>query len=155
MGRTFILHIHGFGLFTSMLTTCASRIHSRSGDDVFSERAREAHLDSEADVQLAGESSVADDGTVAIQRSSDGHFYADVQINGAPVHALVDTGATGMALSRDDARSAGVATSIGMNDVIGRGADGDVRGEYVTLDRVSIGQRRSRACLRSCSIRGN
>lgn len=79
------------------------------------------------------------DGAVELQRSSDGHFYADVQINGADVHALVDTGASGIALSRDDARKAGIATSIGMNDVIGRGADGDVKGEYVTIDRISLG----------------
>ena len=79
------------------------------------------------------------DGAVELQRNDDGHFYADVQINGATVHALVDTGASGIALSRDDARKAGIATSIGMNDVIGRGADGDVRGEYVTVDKISLG----------------
>lgn len=79
------------------------------------------------------------DGAVELERNDDGHFYADVQINGADVHALVDTGASGIALSRDDARKAGIATSIGMNDVIGRGADGDVRGEVVTIDRISLG----------------
>jgi aspartyl protease family protein len=52
---------------------------------------------------------------------------------------LVDTGASGIALSRDDARSAGVATSIGMNDVVGQGADGAVRGEWIQLDRVELG----------------
>ena len=124
-----------------MLTNCVSHSRSRSGDEVFEQRVREAHLDASAGDRPSGGSSVSDDGTVEIQRSSDGHFYADVQINGAPVHALVDTGATGVALSRDDARSAGLATSIGMNDVVGEGADGDVRGEYVTLDRVSVGQK--------------
>src|SRR3954451_22519816 len=80
-----------------------------------------------------------EDGSVQLQRQQNGHFYADVDINGADVHALVDTGASGIALSRDDARKAGIATSIGMNDVIGRGADGDVRGEVVTIDRISLG----------------
>src|SRR4051794_35533798 len=60
------------------------------------------------------------DGEIQIDRSADGHFYADVQINGATVHMMVDTGASGIALSRDDARSAGVATSIGMPEVVGR-----------------------------------
>lgn len=141
MGRTVIFVILAFGFFTSMLTNCASHRRSLSGDDVFNQRARELHLDASNDERPSGGSLVSDDGTVEIQRSSDGHFYADVQINGAPVHALVDTGATGVALSRDDARSAGVATSIGMNDVVGEGADGDVRGEYVKLDRVSVGQK--------------
>jgi aspartyl protease family protein len=79
------------------------------------------------------------DGSVELNRSGDGHFYADVTINGAAVHMLVDTGATGIALSREDARSAGLATSIGMNDVVGQGADGAVRGEFAQLDRVELG----------------
>jgi aspartyl protease family protein len=81
------------------------------------------------------------DGEVALQRAPNGHFYADVEINGAQVHMLVDTGATGIALSREDARAAGIATSIGMNDVVGQGADGSVHGEYVTLDRVTLGHK--------------
>lgn len=79
------------------------------------------------------------DGAVELPRASDGHFYAEVKINGAPVRMLVDTGASAIALSREDAQSAGVATSIGMNDVVGRGADGAVRGQYVRLDTVELG----------------
>lgn len=79
------------------------------------------------------------DGSLTLQREANGHFYADVTINGTPVHMLVDTGASGIALSRDDARSAGVATSIGMNDVVGQGADGAVRGEWINLERVELG----------------
>jgi aspartyl protease family protein len=52
---------------------------------------------------------------------------------------LVDTGATEIALSRDDARSAGIATSIGMPNVVGEGADGSIHGEVVTIERVSLG----------------
>ena len=79
------------------------------------------------------------DGSIQLDRQADGHFYADVRINGNMVHMLVDTGATGIALSRDDARTAGLAPSIGMSDVVGEGADGAVRGEYVRLDRVELG----------------
>jgi aspartyl protease family protein len=79
------------------------------------------------------------DGSVELHREPNGHFYADVEINGTTVHMLVDTGATGIALSRDDAQKAGIATSIGMNDVVGDGADGSVHGEFVTIDRISLG----------------
>jgi len=79
------------------------------------------------------------DGSIQLDRQPDGHFYADVRINGNMVHMLVDTGATQIALSRDDARTAGLAPSIGMSDVVGEGADGAVRGEYVRLDRVELG----------------
>ena len=82
-----------------------------------------------------------EDGTVELRRSGDGHFYADVAINGSTVRALVDTGASAIALSREDARSAGIATSVGMPNVVGEGADGEVYGEIVTLESVALGHR--------------
>lgn len=81
------------------------------------------------------------DHSIELTRAANGYFYADVQINGAPVHMVVDTGATVIALSRNDAQMAGLATSIGMNDAIGQGADGVVKGEQVTLDRVTLGDK--------------
>jgi aspartyl protease family protein len=80
-----------------------------------------------------------DDGSVELQRADDGHFYADVRINGTPIHMLVDTGSSGIALSRQDASAAGLASSIGMPNVVGHGADGDVHGEWVKLDDVELG----------------
>lgn len=85
------------------------------------------------------------DGSVELQRNDNGHFYADVEINGAPVRMLVDTGATGIALSREDARKAGIATSIGMNNIVGQGADGSVHGEFVTIDRIALGGKTAEA----------
>jgi aspartyl protease family protein len=79
------------------------------------------------------------DGSVQLQRDPDGHFYADVQINGTNVHMMIDTGASEIALSRQDAQAAGIATSIGMNDVVGEGADGPVHGEYVRVERIELG----------------
>jgi aspartyl protease family protein len=42
------------------------------------------------------------------RRSRDGHFYVDADVNGARIRFLVDTGATYVALSPEDARSAGL-----------------------------------------------
>lgn len=81
------------------------------------------------------------DGAIQLERKSDGHFYADVEINGAAVTMLVDTGASGIALSREDARKASIPTSIGMNEVVGRGADGSVHGEFITIDRIVLGEK--------------
>src|SRR5689334_9291692 len=82
------------------------------------------------------------DRSIVLTRAPNGYFYADVQINnGAPLHMLVDTGATVIALSRDDAQMAGLAVPIGMNDVVGQGADGVVKGQEVLLDRVSLGDK--------------
>src|SRR4051812_41079293 len=54
------------------------------------------------------DSTLSNNGTLDIPRSENGHFYADVDVNGTKVHMLIDTGATGIALSREDARSAGI-----------------------------------------------
>ena len=95
--------------------------------------------DSASGNQQQAKSFAPDDGSVELQRADDGHFYADARINGAPIHMLVDTGAGGIALSRQDASAAGLASSIGMPNVVGHGADGDVHGEWVKLDDVELG----------------
>ena len=78
-------------------------------------------------------------GSVTLERAFDGHFYADAQVNGATVHFLVDTGASGIALSADDARAAGLAFDPGQAEVIGSGASGAVTGHWVKLNRVELG----------------
>ena len=78
-------------------------------------------------------------GSVRLERSFDGHFYADARVNGTTVHFLVDTGATGIALSADDARKAGLAFNSSSAEVIGSGASGAVMGHWVKLNRVELG----------------
>ena len=74
-----------------------------------------------------------------LNRAPDGHFYADAQVNGVTVHFLVDTGASGVALSAADARRVGLQFFSSEFSAVGRGASGEVRGKLVTLDRVSLG----------------
>ena len=76
---------------------------------------------------------------VALDRSSDKHFYADVQVNGRPIRFLVDTGAGEIALTEEDARKAGIAVDPEKYELIGQGASGIVRGQYVELQSVDIG----------------
>ncbi|MEO8177043.1 MAG: TIGR02281 family clan AA aspartic protease [Sphingomicrobium sp.] len=78
---------------------------------------------------------------VQLQREANGHFFANVQINGSPIRVLVDTGASAIALSRSDAQRAGLPVSAGMFSVVGEGVDGDVHGEYVVLGTVSLGSK--------------
>ena len=47
---------------------------------------------------------------VDIPVAEDGHFYVRVAVNGAPILFVIDTGATGIALTRADAQKAGVDT---------------------------------------------
>ena len=49
-----------------------------------------------------------------IMVSEDGHYYADAEINGLPIkHMLIDTGATHVALSYEDAASLGIFPNPG------------------------------------------
>jgi len=139
MGRFYLMCIVFAGMFAAMLNTCSSRNHMRTGDQIFREHAGQFEGVGSESKARSGSSTVTSEGTLEIQRSSDGHFYADVQINGSTIHALVDTGASEIALTRADASSAGLATSIGMPEVVGEGAEGAVHGEVVRLDRVALG----------------
>jgi aspartyl protease family protein len=132
--RFYLVLFMAIGIVGSVLSHGpASRASQQPEESSFAATAvHEERSSGEASADVAG-------GALQIPRSDDGHFYADVEINGTKVHMLIDTGATGIALSRDDARTAGIATSIGMNDVVGEGADGSVRGEYVTIDKMGLG----------------
>ena len=87
-----------------------------------------------------GEPSVAP-GAVDLRRAGDGHFYADAQVEGQPVRMVVDTGATAVALTVDDARRLGLPIDPAGFRVIGAGASGPVRGAAVTLGDVAVGGR--------------
>lgn len=77
--------------------------------------------------------------TVELPIGSDGHYHADAEINGRSVQVLVDTGASLVALTAEDAETAGVFVSD--KDFTHRiqTANGTARVAPVTLDRVTIG----------------
>jgi aspartyl protease family protein len=61
----------------------------------------------QSEASSAEAQAVSTGGPATIAKSSDGHYWADGQVNGAPVRFLVDTGATAVALTPDDARRLG------------------------------------------------
>jgi aspartyl protease family protein len=77
---------------------------------------------------------------MVIQRQPNGHFYVDGTVNGQPVRFLVDTGATTVALTAEDAAHAGLQFSPAEFRQIGYGASGPVMGKQVTLDSVALGR---------------
>ncbi|RPF71861.1 retropepsin-like aspartic protease family protein [Aurantiacibacter spongiae] len=74
-----------------------------------------------------------------LQRQVDGHFYAEVSIDGVPSRMLVDTGASIVALTGEDASAAGIYWDDHAIAPVAQGASGPVFGVPVMLPRVSLG----------------
>ncbi|MGB3408418.1 MAG: TIGR02281 family clan AA aspartic protease [Jannaschia sp.] len=85
--------------------------------------------------------SVADGGVIVdVPRQRDGHYHLSLEINGVSVPFIVDTGATDLVLTRED------AVRIGLDPeslrFFGRAmtANGSVETANVRLDRVVLGE---------------
>jgi aspartyl protease family protein len=78
-------------------------------------------------------------GTFILDRAPDGHFYTEAQVNGALIRFLVDTGASTIALSKEDAVKIGLPFTESEFTVTGEGAGGKIALKPVMLDRVIIG----------------
>lgn len=70
-------------------------------------------------------------------REPDGHFYAEAQVNGARIRFMIDTGASFVALTREDAQRAGIP--LGSQRATVMGAGGPVEVIPVTIDRIALG----------------
>lgn len=136
MLRTYLIGLALLAFLASMATVPANAPDGQAPD-----AGRQPELIVRGEVQAFQN----DGSAIVLTRQENGHFYASTEVNGAMVRMLVDTGASGIALSRDDARRAGIGISIGMPNVVGKGASGDVRGEYVIIDRISLGEKSATA----------
>lgn len=78
-------------------------------------------------------------GQISVPRQSDGHYYLNLALNGETVRFVVDTGASDMVLSIDDARRIGLDPDslnfIGTANT----ANGQVRTAPVRLNTVRLG----------------
>jgi aspartyl protease family protein len=78
-------------------------------------------------------------GEISVPRAPDGHYYLNLSVNGTPIRFVVDTGATDMVLTQDDARRAGVALNERDFYREARTANGVVAVAPVTLNEVALG----------------
>ncbi|NKK76477.1 TIGR02281 family clan AA aspartic protease [Rhizobium leguminosarum] len=76
---------------------------------------------------------------IILHKLLNGHFKADVAVNGQTVEMLVDTGASMVALSREDAERIGIDLSRLTYSMTIMTANGRGRAAPVTLDQVAIG----------------
>ncbi|PTW57568.1 aspartyl protease family protein [Breoghania corrubedonensis] len=78
------------------------------------------------------------DGTVALARDRSGHYVLDARVDGAPVRFLVDTGASVVTLTAEDARAAGIDLDKLHFGAVVSTANGRAQVAPVRLSRVSI-----------------
>lgn len=77
--------------------------------------------------------------TVRLSATSNGHFETTAYINGRPTTVLVDTGATYVGLTYEDAESAGIYVNERDFKYQVQTANGTARIAVVDIDRISIG----------------
>lgn len=82
---------------------------------------------------------LAQDGSLEVPRSADGHYYLTVTINGTGVPFMVDTGASGMVLAARDAERLGIDPATLEFRGQANTANGVVRTARVTLPVVELG----------------
>jgi len=79
---------------------------------------------------------LGEDRTVTLQRSPDGHYRAEAIINGTKVDVLVDTGATGVAISQKVANKLGLKSHAAIGTTT---ANGDSVAYMTRLESVKLG----------------
>ena len=88
--------------------------------------------------QVLPQQVVLTEGSVAVPRSTDGHFYLTLEVNGTPTRFVVDTGASAIVLTRADAEAAGIDTDSLIFSGRANTANGTVETAPVRLDTLAL-----------------
>ena len=89
---------------------------------------------------VSAQSPVSSPGDAAIAKSPDGQFWADAQVNGQPIHFLVDPGATDVSLTTSDAFRLGYAPGSLDYRYSVTTANGTARAARIKLGVVAVGR---------------
>jgi aspartyl protease family protein len=126
------------GLVASMLATAAVvALLAPRGDETVPAKATTAAA-SEAPLAMAAKPAWYG-GEIVLDRESDGHFYATVRVEGSDYRMLVDTGASMVALTGEDAQGMGLDWDPNDLAPVARGVGGEVMGVPVKIDTMAVG----------------
>ncbi|MDE0716894.1 MAG: TIGR02281 family clan AA aspartic protease [Rhodospirillaceae bacterium] len=89
--------------------------------------------------ELSPGTAVYGERSLTVRASGNGAFFMDVFLNGRPARMLVDTGATGLALSPVDAVAAGLDIERLRYTVPVQTADGAALAAHAVLDSIQVG----------------
>ena len=82
---------------------------------------------------------LADGSAIEVPRGPGGHYFLTVNVNGTPIEFIVDTGATDVVLTKDDARAAGLDPDTLPFLGSANTANGPVKTAFTTVDFMSVG----------------
>jgi aspartyl protease family protein len=143
LGSKALLVVNG----TNPKTVAAGETHegvkviSTSGDTAVVEQdgKRSTLRLGEAAIHMGASKSGGKGNKIILTAGSGGHFMTAGQINGKAVQFMVDTGATSVAMSSQDAERAGINFKAG-RPVMMATANGNTQGFQVKLDSVRVGE---------------
>lgn len=89
--------------------------------------------------QFSRTSATFTDSAIIVPRGPNGHFNLTAELNGAPVRFVVDTGATDIVLTQEDARRVGLDPDGLVYAGIAATANGTVRTAFARVDEMVLG----------------
>lgn len=88
--------------------------------------------------ELLPRQAVIEGGRIEVPRRSDGHYHLTLEANGVPIAFIVDTGATDIVLSQEDARRMGIDPDGLVYSGRAQTANGTVRTARTRIDTLSL-----------------
>lgn len=82
----------------------------------------------------------AEDARVVVPRSRDGHYHLRLEADGVPVDFIVDTGATSIVLTREDAQRIGINLDDLVYTGVAQTANGTVRSARAMVSSLTLGE---------------
>lgn len=89
--------------------------------------------------QLRPRQAVLESGQIEVPRMMDGHFYVTARVNGKTVDFVIDTGATDVVLTKQDAARVGINLKALAFTGLADTANGTVRTAPARVDEISLG----------------
>ena len=92
----------------------------------------------ESPVPVATAHLPAHGGAAQVLKAADGHYWAEANIDGRAIRVLIDTGASVVALTREDALRLGLKLTVGDFNRTVQTASGPARAAAVTLKSIAV-----------------